>query len=37
VLFQWTYSYFSYKRSARIITYLPPESALLRNTEKNNP
>ena len=24
VLFQWTYSYFSYKRSARIITYLPP-------------
>jgi NADH dehydrogenase len=26
VLFQWTYSYFSYKRSARIITYLPPES-----------
>ncbi len=27
VLFQWTYSYFSYKRSARIITYLPPEHA----------
>ena len=27
VLFQWTYSYFSYKRSARIITYLPPESS----------
>ena len=26
VLFQWTYSYFSYKRSARIITYLPPET-----------
>lgn len=25
VLFQWTYSYFSYKRSARIITYLPAE------------
>ncbi len=25
VLFQWTYSYFSYKRSARLITYLPPE------------
>ncbi len=24
VLFQWMYSYFSYKRSARIITYLPP-------------
>lgn len=23
VLFQWTYSYFSYKRSARIITYPP--------------
>jgi NADH dehydrogenase len=27
VLFQWTYSYFSYKRSARIITYLPPDTA----------
>lgn len=26
VLFQWTYSYFSYKRSARIITYPPPAS-----------
>ena len=26
VLFQWAYSYFSYKRSARIITYLPPET-----------
>ena len=26
VLLQWTYSYFSFKRSARIITYLPPES-----------
>jgi len=25
VLFNWTYSYFSYKRSARLITYLPPE------------
>ena len=25
VLIQWTYSYFAYKRSARIITYLPPE------------
>lgn len=25
VLLQWTYSYFSFKRSARIITYLPPE------------
>ncbi len=25
VLFQWTYSYFSYKRSARIITYPPVE------------
>ena len=25
VLFQWAYSYFSYRRSARIITYLPPE------------
>jgi NADH dehydrogenase len=27
VLFQWAYSYFSYKRSARIITYLPPEKS----------
>lgn len=27
VLFQWTYSYFSYKRSARIITYPPAKSA----------
>jgi NADH dehydrogenase len=27
VLMQWTYSYFMYKRSARIITYLPPEWA----------
>jgi NADH dehydrogenase len=26
VLFQWTYSYFSFRRSARLITYLPPES-----------
>ena len=24
VLFQWAYSYFSYKRSARLITNLPP-------------
>lgn len=27
VLLQWTYSYFAYKRSARIITYLPQEAA----------
>ncbi len=27
VLLQWTYSYFAYKRSARIITYLPAEPA----------
>lgn len=27
VLFNWAYSYFSYKRSARLITYLPPEHA----------
>jgi len=27
VLFQWTWSYFSYKRSARIITYPPGEVA----------
>jgi NADH dehydrogenase len=26
VLFQWTYSYFSYKRSARIITNLPSDA-----------
>lgn len=25
VLFQWTYSYFSFKRSARLITYLPAD------------
>jgi NADH:quinone reductase (non-electrogenic) len=25
VLLQWTYSYFAYKRGARIITHLPPE------------
>jgi NADH dehydrogenase len=27
VLLQWTYSYFAYKRSARIIAYLPPDEA----------
>ncbi len=27
VLLQWTYSYFAYKRGARIITSLPPEAA----------
>ncbi|HNQ74016.1 MAG TPA: NAD(P)/FAD-dependent oxidoreductase [Verrucomicrobiota bacterium] len=27
VLFQWAYSYFAYKRSARIITYLPGAAA----------
>jgi len=27
VVMQWTYSYFAYKRSARLITYLPPEPA----------
>lgn len=27
VLFQWTWSYFSFKRSARIITYAPPDSS----------
>ena len=26
VLFQWAYSYLTFKRSARIITYLPPEA-----------
>ena len=25
VLLQWTYSYFTYKRGARIVTSLPPE------------
>jgi len=27
VLFQWTWSYFSFNRSARIITYAPPDSS----------
>jgi NADH dehydrogenase len=27
VMFQWMYSYFSYRRSARIITYLPQDHA----------
>lgn len=27
VMFQWAYSYFAYKRSARIITHLPSEQA----------
>ena len=31
VLFQWTYSYFAYKRSARIITGLPAEAAKLNS------
>jgi NADH dehydrogenase len=31
VLFQWAYSYFSYKRSARIITYPPPEAEAKKN------
>jgi hypothetical protein len=26
VLFQWSYSYFTFRRSAGLITYLPPES-----------
>jgi NADH:ubiquinone reductase (H+-translocating) len=30
VLIQWTYSYFTYKRGARIITYLPPEETAAR-------
>ena len=30
VLFQWAYSYFSYKRSARIITY-PPQDPREKN------
>jgi len=33
VLLQWTYSYFAYKRGARIITQAPPEIA----PEKTNP
>jgi len=28
VMIQWAYSYFAYKRSARIITYLPPETVV---------
>jgi NADH dehydrogenase len=31
VLFQWAYSYFSYKRSARIITYPPAEIPISKN------
>ncbi|HEY9510175.1 MAG TPA: NAD(P)/FAD-dependent oxidoreductase, partial [Verrucomicrobiae bacterium] len=27
VIFQWAYSYFAFKRSARLITYLPQETA----------
>jgi NADH dehydrogenase len=27
LMFQWVYSYFSFRRSARIITYLPPKVA----------
>jgi NADH:ubiquinone reductase (H+-translocating) len=32
VLFQWAYSYFSYKRSARIITYMPPETGVKKSS-----
>lgn len=34
VLFQWTYSYFSYRRSARIITYPPTANPPERLTPK---
>ena len=34
VLLQWTYSYFAYKRSARIITYLPSETANEKSSVK---
>ena len=34
VLFQWAYSYFSYKRSARIITYLPQDPAESKSAAK---
>lgn len=36
VLMQWTYSYFMYKRSARIITYLPPELAEENRTSRTS-
>lgn len=32
VLLQWTYSYFTFKRGARIITDVPPESVPARDT-----
>ncbi len=32
VLIQWVYSYFAYKRGARIITYLPPEPEASRSS-----
>ena len=31
VLLQWAYSYFTYKRSAPIITYLPPEAEMKKS------
>jgi len=34
VLFQWAYSYFYYKRSARIITCLPPDPAVEKRPQK---
>jgi NADH dehydrogenase len=35
VLFQWTYSYFAYKRSARIITYLPADLSSVVSVEED--
>ena len=37
VLLQWTYSYFSYKRGARIITSLPAVTEAAVAPEKTKP
>lgn len=37
VFIQWIYSYFAYKRAARIITYLPPEHTGGSQKEKSPP
>ena len=36
VMFQWAYSYFTYKRSARIITYLSPAQGEEKPNTKGN-
>jgi NADH dehydrogenase len=37
VMIQWAYSYFAYKRSARIITYLPLEVASTPHSVESPP